>query len=194
MRTPLFRYAVLVLLVRSVSAITRSFPLQRREFAGRAAGYLVQVPKSDEAEAEEPRRRKGIFGATAHANEWTSRHWSSRLLHRLGEGAAHAGSGIAAAALVAGWLVLGLRTGFPGWWQTTMYVVTGSVTFVMVFVIQHTQQRQTAATQRKLDELLRSSEPADSTLIAVEEASDADLKALTRQHVEEREQAQAESD
>ncbi|HEY4608558.1 MAG TPA: low affinity iron permease family protein, partial [Ilumatobacteraceae bacterium] len=65
---------------------------------------------------------------------------------------------------------------------------------VMVFVIQHTQQRQTAATQRKLDELLRSSEPADSTLIAVEEASDADLKALTRQHVEEREQAQAESD
>src|SRR3954454_24934921 len=166
----------------------------RREFAALGAGYLLQVPKSDGADADEPRWRTGMFGATAHANEWTSRHWSSRLLHRLGEGAAHAGSGIAAAVLVAGWLVLGLRTGFPGWWQTTMYVVTGSVTFVMVFVIQHTQQRQTAATQRKLDELLRSSEPADSTLIAVEEASDADLKALTLQHVAEREQAQAEAD
>ena len=113
------------------------------------------------------------------------------MLHRVGEIVAHAGSGIFAAALVVGWLALGLTTGFPGWWQTTLYVVTGSVTFVMVFVIQHTQQRQTAATQRKLDELLRSSEPADSTLIAVEEASDADLEALTRQHVAEREAAQA---
>ena len=78
----------------------------------------------------------------------------------------------------------------PGWWETTLYVVTGSVTFVMVFVIQHTQQRQTAATQRKLDELLRSSEHADSTFIAVEEASEGDLEALTRQHVAHHEQNQ----
>ena len=134
-----------------------------------------------------------MFGASTHANEWTTRHWSSRLLHRVGETAAHAGSGVAAAVLVVGWLALGLTKGFPGWWQTTLYVVTGSVTFVMVFVIQHTQQRQTAATQRKLDELLRSSEPADSTLIAVEEASDHDLEALTRQHVGERERAQADA-
>jgi len=135
-----------------------------------------------------------MFAPIAHANEWTDRHWSSRLLHRVGEVAAHAGAGVVASLLVAGWLALGLRTGFPEWWQTTLYVTTGSVTFVMVFVIQHTQQRQTAATQRKLDELLRSSEPADSTLIAVEEASDAELKALTRQHVAEREQAQADAD
>jgi len=135
-----------------------------------------------------------MFASIAHANEWTDRHWSSRLLHRVGEVAAHAGAGVVASLLVAGWLALGLRTGFPEWWQTSLYVTTGSVTFVMVFVIQHTQQRQTAATQRKLDELLRSSEPADSTLIAVEEASDAELKALTRQHVAEREQAQADAE
>jgi len=135
-----------------------------------------------------------MFGRAEHANEWTNRHWSSRLLHRVGEIAAHAGAGVVASLLVAGWLALGLRTGFPDWWQTTLYVTAGSVTFVMVFVIQHTQQRQTAATQRKLDELLRSSEPADSTLIAVEEASDAELKSLTRQHVAEREQAQADAD
>ena len=132
-----------------------------------------------------------MFPATAHASEWTTRHRSSRLLHRVGETVAHERSGIIAAALVVSWLVLGLATRFPDWWQATLYVVTGSVTFVMVFVIQHTQQRQTAATQRKLDELLRSSELADSTLIAVEEASDGDLEALTRQHVAEREQAQA---
>jgi low affinity Fe/Cu permease len=138
--------------------------------------------------------RKGMFAPSAHANEWTNRHWSSRLLHRVGEIVAHAGSGIIAAVLIVGWLTLGLTTRFPDWWQTTLYVVTGSVTFVMVFVIQHTQQRQTAATQRKLDELLRSSEQADSTLIAVEEAADGDLEALTRQHVAAREQAQAGTD
>lgn len=60
----------------------------------------------------------------------------------------------------------------------------------MVFVIQHTQQRQIAALQRKLDELIRSSEAADSTVIAVEEAPDDDLERLSQAHVAERERAQ----
>jgi low affinity Fe/Cu permease len=97
---------------------------------------------------------------------------------------------VVAAVFVAGWSIVGVATGFPGWWQTTLYSVTGSVTFVMVFVIQHTQQRQTAATQRKLDELLRSSDRADSTVIAIEEAPDDDLQLLNRHHVAERERAQ----
>ena len=103
---------------------------------------------------------------------------------------ADARSGVVAAVFVAGWSIVGVATGFPGWWQTTLYSVTGSVTFVMVFVIQHTQQRQTAATQRKLDELLRSSDGADSTVIAIEEAPDDDLQLLNRHHVAERERAQ----
>jgi low affinity Fe/Cu permease len=135
----------------------------------------------------------GMFSTSArrvHATDWARRHWSSRLLHRVGDIVSHASSGIIAALLVAVWTAIGLATGFPGWWQTILYSVAGAVTFVMVFVIQHTQQRQTAATQRKLDELLRSSEQADSTVIAVEEAPDEDLDELTRSHVAEREQAQ----
>jgi low affinity Fe/Cu permease len=137
--------------------------------------------------------RRGMFSTSAgrvHATDWARRHWSSRLLHRVGDIVSHATSGIVAALLVGVWTLIGLTTGFPGWWQTTLYSVAGSVTFVMVFVIQHTQQRQTAATQRKLDELLRSSEQADSTVIAVEEAPDEDLDELTRSHVAEREHAQ----
>ena len=121
-------------------------------------------------------------------------HWTSRALHRVGDAVANSTAGVAAATMIAVWTLVGVVIRFPEWWLTVLYAVTASITFVMVFVIQHTQQRQTAATQRKLDELLRSSEQADSTLIAVEEASDGDLDALTRQHVAEREQAQAGTD
>lgn len=140
-----------------------------------------------------PRWRRGMFGGARHihASEWTERHWSSRALYCVGDVVAHAASGMFAAGLVACWATLGMITRFPQWWQTVLYSVTGSVTFVMVFVIQHTQQRQVAATQRKLDELLRSSEQADSSLIAVEEAPDDALEDLARFHVAQREQAKA---
>jgi low affinity Fe/Cu permease len=144
------------------------------------------------ADRRDGQRRLGVFpSAGFHSDEWTQRHWSSRLLHRVGEFVADAVSGIIAAVLVSSWAVVGLFVGFPSWWQTALYSVTGSVTFVMVFVIQHTQQRQTAATQRKLDELLRASQEADSTLIAVEEAPDDELEILARQHVAERSHARS---
>ena len=167
--------------------------LRRQDRLRGACFWVSEAVPDTSPEPDHPHWRRGLFGSSArgvpHATEWALRHWSSRLLHRLGESTAHAWFGIGATLLVVGWAAVGLIVDFPGWWQTVLYSVTGSVTFVMVFVIQHTQQRQTAATQRKLDELLRSSEAADSTVIAVEEAPDEDLEQLTRMHVAEREQA-----
>ena len=125
----------------------------------------------------------------AHTPEWEQRHWTSRALHRVGGVAAHSGAGMVATVLVAAWAVVGIAYGFPEWWQTVLYSVTGSVTFVMVFVIQHAQQRQTSGTQRKLDELIRSSSHADNTLIAVEEAPDEHLEALAHLNVADRVEA-----
>jgi len=79
--------------------------------------------------------------------------------------------------------------GFPEWWKTGLYSLTGAVTFIMVFVIQHTQARQISSIQRKLDELLRSSSGADNRLIAVEEAAEEELLALADVNVEDRESA-----
>ena len=132
---------------------------------------------------------RGSSVATAHASGWELRHWTSRLLHRLGELAAQSGAGISAALLIVVWVAVGGIAGFPSWWQITLYSVTGSITFVMVFVIQHTQERQTSATQRKLDELIRSSTRADNSLIAIEQASDEDLQALTHLNLADRERA-----
>jgi len=69
---------------------------------------------------------------------------------------------------VLGWVVFGATIGFPGWWETALYATSSAITLVMVFSIQHTQSRQQTATQRKLDELVRSLPHADNRLIAAE--------------------------
>jgi len=115
---------------------------------------------------------------SARAPEWNARHWTSRFLHRLGEVTAHSKAGVVAALTVVGWALVGVVVAFASWWQVTLFSVTSAVTFIMVFVIQHTQARQTTAMQRKLDELVRSVARADDALIAVEEALDEELQAL----------------
>jgi low affinity Fe/Cu permease len=132
---------------------------------------------------------RGSSAAPAHAAGWEERPWTSRVLHRMGAIAGQSLAGIVAAALIVVWVTIGAASGFPAWWQTVLYSVTGSVTFVMVFVIQHTQERQTSGTQRKLDELIRSSIHADNALIAVEEAADEHLQALGDLNLDDRRRA-----
>lgn len=139
-------------------------------------------------------RRIALPRTATHSGEWNDRRWTSRTLHHVGDLVGAAGTGFVAAALTAGWAILGTIFRFPEWWKTVLYSVTGAVTFVMVFVIQHTQARQVSSMQRKLDELLRSSSEADNRLIAVEEASDEELLALADVNVEDRRQASVPSD
>lgn len=116
--------------------------------------------------------------APAHGPAWHERGRTSRALHRLGELTGHADVGVFVTLLLCGWVVVGGLVAFPTWWQTVLYSTTASTTFVMVFVIQHTQARQVSAIQRKLDELVRVSDDADDALISVEQAPDETLQAL----------------
>jgi low affinity Fe/Cu permease len=61
---------------------------------------------------------------------------------------------------------------FSADWLTAFETGTSIVTLMMLLVIQHTQGREQAATQRKLDELLRALPEAESGLMMLEEASD----------------------
>ncbi len=122
----------------------------------------------------------------AHAPGWKDRQRSSRALHRLADVLAHSATGLAATTLVVSWATVGLIYAFPPWWQTVLYSVTGSATFLMVFIIQHTQARHTSATQLKLDELIRASSRADDALIAIEESPAAHLQSLAEQTLAER--------
>jgi low affinity Fe/Cu permease len=140
-----------------------------------------------------PRWRRGLVGSSPGAQVEDrfehGRHWSSRALHRLGETTSHAAAGLTAAAALIGWIVAGVALEFPGWWDNVLYIVSSSVTLLMVFTIQHTQARQQSATQRKLDELLRALPTADDALIAVEEAPDAELEALADLNLADRQEA-----
>ena len=72
---------------------------------------------------------------------------------------------------------------------TAFEALSSGVTLVMIFVVQHTQSRQQAAVQRKLDELLRALPGTDQRLLHLESAPQAELDALDERHVTVRTQA-----
>ena len=82
----------------------------------------------------------------------------------------------------AAWVIVSVVVGFPGRWETVFQTLVAALTLAMVFVIQHTQARQQAATQRKLDEILQAMPGADNSLLTLEHASDDELRATGDLH------------
>lgn len=82
---------------------------------------------------------------------------------------------IAAVTIIVGWAVAGPLFGFSDTWQLVINTGTTIVTFLMVFLIQNTQNRDAEATQIKLDELLRSINGAHLALLDLEELDEKDL-------------------
>lgn len=85
---------------------------------------------------------------------------------------------IVALAAVVVWAVTGPLFGFSETWQLVINTGTTIVTFLMVFLIQSSQNRDTQALQLKLDELIRATEGARNALMDLEDRSDEDLQAL----------------
>jgi low affinity Fe/Cu permease len=107
----------------------------------------------------------------AHFAKWTAR------------AAGHPLSFLGAVLVIACWLITGPLFGFSDTWQLVINTGTTIVTFLMVFLIQNTQNRDSVAMQLKLDELIRAVQGAHNALLDLEELTEEDLERI-RAHYE----------
>ncbi|HVP72188.1 MAG TPA: low affinity iron permease family protein [Phycisphaerales bacterium] len=87
-----------------------------------------------------------------------------------------------AVALVLLWLITGPAFGFSDTWQLVINTGTTIITFLMVFLIQNTQNRDAHAMHLKLDELIRAIEGAHVAMLDLEELSDRELASVRRRY------------
>lgn len=108
--------------------------------------------------------------------------WHSNLAKHAARWTGRASCFGLAVGVVLVWLVTGPLFGFSDTWQLVINTGTTIVTFLMVFLIQNTQNRDTEAIQIKLDELIRATRRAQNTLLDLEELDQEDLDKLRREY------------
>lgn len=89
---------------------------------------------------------------------------------------------ILAILLIVVWLITGPFFNFSDTWQLIINTATTIVTFLMVFIIQNTQNRDTLAIHLKLDEIIRAMKNTHNELLKVEELSDEELQTLLKSY------------
>lgn len=89
---------------------------------------------------------------------------------------------MAAGLIIIAWIAVGPFYHFSDTWLLAINTGTTVVTFLMVFLIQHTQKREAAAVQLKLSELLLAVQGAENRIAAVEHLSDEELELLQEEY------------
>lgn len=115
--------------------------------------------------------------------------WFNRFASKIAHFSGRPATFMMAVTIVLVWAISGPFMGFSEVWQLTINTGTTITTFLMVFIIQSTQNRDTAAMQIKLDELIRTTHAAHNSLLNLEELSEDELDDLRRKYIALAEQA-----
>ena len=120
----------------------------------------------------------------AKSNSWFTR-FAKATAHATGQPSAFA----IAAFVVAAWAISGPLFHWSDTWQLVINTGTTIITFLMVFIIQNTQNRDTAAMHLKLDEIVRSLNGAHNAVLDLEELTESELERLRAKYEALAEQA-----
>jgi low affinity Fe/Cu permease len=107
--------------------------------------------------------------------------WFHKFAHRMSEIVGSPWAFISAIILIIAWAAAGPYFGWSDSHSLFVNTVTTIITFIMVFLIQNTQNRDATAVHLKLDELIRAIKEARNELVDLEDLSDEELKQLQEQ-------------
>ena len=111
-----------------------------------------------------------------------SRSWFTRLTKWTARASGKPIAFMLAMSVVVAWAVTGPMFGFTDTWQLVINTGTTIVTFLMVFLIQATQNRDAEAMQLKLDEIIRAIGNAKNELLDIEELEESDLTRIRKSY------------
>jgi len=111
-----------------------------------------------------------------------SSSWFTRFAKATSRAAGRPFAFAAAGAVIVIWIVTGPIFRFSDTWQLVINTGTTIVTFLMVFLIQNTQNRDSEAVQVKLDELIRALDGAHNALLDTEELEERDLDSIRQSY------------
>lgn len=113
-----------------------------------------------------------------------NKHWFTNMAQNTAKAAGSSAAFLAICVVTLVWLITGPVFHFSDTWQLVINTVTNIVSMLMVFLIQNTQNRESAALQLKIDELLRATRNAQNAFINLEELSEQDLERIKARYAE----------
>src|SRR5436189_3057133 len=117
---------------------------------------------------------------TKNVNKKSFRYFFDKMATKVTKASGKPAAFIVACVIVVAWLVTGPLFKYSDTWQLVINTGTTIITFLMVFIIQQTQNKDTIALQLKLNELIASSGLASNHLISVEDLTTEELEVLKK--------------
>jgi low affinity Fe/Cu permease len=156
--------------------LRKRFSLGLHQTCGSETGNSIMAKEPAESapthESARPRAANGQSGSAADA----FRTFASKASYVVGTKWAF----LAAVLLIVAWAASGPFFHYSDTWQLVVNTATTVVTFLIVFLIQNSQNRDARAIHLKLDEIIRSIERAENEMIHIEKLSDEELEAMTQ--------------
>jgi low affinity Fe/Cu permease len=135
-----------------------------------------------------------MAGDRSAAQEHAPHHVFERIARAVSKLMGSATAFAAAIAIVVVWAASGPLFGFSQTWQLVINTGTTIVTFLMVFLLQSTQNRDTTAVHQKLDELIEATRAAHDDVVGLEDAPPEVVERVKRDHARRRTQQAATAD